>query len=249
MKLLREPLTGFFYLLISAALVFGAFSLSMAEGMVLAEFTPEPTIDISPVASPVKPNTPTPVKVMVTVTSPPPTACPIPPGWIAYTTQPGDTLENIAAVTGITVDQLKQANCLVSAELLPNLLLYLPPPPTPTVTTSPKPGMTTTATPGCGASAGWIIYTVKPGDTLFRLSVAYYTTVKKLQYANCLGSSTLIRTGQKLYVPDVRTATPRVTTTPGKTNTPVTVEPTTNTPTSTPTPTETGTPSPTPTTP
>lgn len=245
MKLLREPLTGFLYLLISAALVFGAFSLSMAEGMVLAEFTPEATIAISPVASPVKSQTATPAKVMVTVTPPPPTPCPIPSGWIAYTTQPGDTLEKVAAATGITVDELKQANCLVSAELLPNLLLYLPPPPTPTVTASPRPGMTVTATPGCGAPEGWIIYTVKPGDTLFRISVAYYTTVKKLQYANCLGSSTLIRTGQKLYVPNVRTATPRVTATQTNppatpTDTPVTVEPTTAVPP------ETDTPSPTP---
>ncbi len=65
-----------------------------------------------------------------------------------------------------------------------------------------------TPTPACGPPANWIQVQVLPGETLFRLAVRYGTTVAQLQRANCLGSSTVVRTGQWLWVPPVMVVSP-----------------------------------------
>jgi LysM repeat protein len=44
---------------------------------------------------------------------------------------------------------------------------------------------------------------VKPGDTLSAIACRYQTTVAGLQRADNLGTSTLIRVGQKLVIPSV----------------------------------------------
>lgn len=123
-------------------------------------------------------------------------------------------------------------------------------------------GSTLTLIP-CGAPAGWITYTVKSGDNLFRLGLAYRITVTQLQNANCLGISTHIIVGQKIYVPNVSTSTPAITNTltptitrtPTLTSSPTTIPatatftttPTLALPTETPTPTDTATATSTPT--
>jgi LysM repeat protein len=72
----------------------------------------------------------------------------------------------------------------------------------PSPTPSPIPSYLVSATSvSCGAPKGWITYIVQPGDTLFRLSTAYGITINRLQQANCMGSSTLLKTGQVLFVP------------------------------------------------
>jgi LysM repeat protein len=53
----------------------------------------------------------------------------------------------------------------------------------------------------CGPPAGWVTYTVRPGDTLAALSRAYNVSVDQLRQANCLPASNLIVAGQRLYVP------------------------------------------------
>jgi uncharacterized protein len=53
----------------------------------------------------------------------------------------------------------------------------------------------------CGPPAGWVVYTVRPGDTLGRLSRAFGINVEQLRQANCLAGSNLIVAGQRLYVP------------------------------------------------
>jgi LysM repeat protein len=118
----------------------------------------------------------------------PPANCPPPAGWSVYFVQPGETLDSIATRYGISSAKLQTANCLITTELIPGVVIYVPPMPTQT----PLP---------CGAPHSWIVYTVRPGDTLYRLSIAYGITVAELQRANCLGSSTLLHTGQLLYVP------------------------------------------------
>jgi len=129
-------------------------------------------------------------------------------------------------------------------------------------------GSTLTLIP-CGAPAGWISYTVRSGDNLFRLGLAYRIPVPELQNANCLGYSTQIIVGEKLFVPNVPTSTPAITNTltPTTTQTPTststitaTTLPSTSTatstatatatlalPTETPTPTDTATATSTPT--
>jgi LysM repeat protein len=69
---------------------------------------------------------------------------------------------------------------------------------------------------------------VQPGDTLFRIALSYNITYPRLQRANCMGSSTIIYTGQRLWVPNIATRTPS----PG-----VTIIPTFPTATQTPLPT------------
>jgi spore germination protein len=51
-------------------------------------------------------------------------------------------------------------------------------------------------------------YIVRPGDTLFRIALSYNISSPQLQRANCMGSSTTIYTGQRLWVPNVPTRTP-----------------------------------------
>jgi len=62
----------------------------------------------------------------------------------------------------------------------------------------------------CTLPPGWVIYTVQSGDTLFMIGKATGTTIAQLQQANCLGTSTQIISGQKLFVPklpEIPTAT------------------------------------------
>ncbi len=61
----------------------------------------------------------------------------------------------------------------------------------------------------CGPPANWVQgYTVQPGDTLYLVANANYTTVSAIQQANCKGTSTSIFTGELLWVPYIATRTP-----------------------------------------
>ncbi|MDX1662577.1 MAG: LysM peptidoglycan-binding domain-containing protein [Candidatus Promineifilaceae bacterium] len=98
------------------------------------------------------------------------------------------------------------------------------PPPTATEPppTEPPPEPTATATSAeatCGAPAGWVLYTVAPGDTLFRIALRSGASLTQLQRANCLGNSYKIYGGQRIYVPRYLAA-------PQPSPTPLPVEPT-----------------------
>jgi len=111
-----------------------------------------------------------------------------------------------------------------------------------------------TPTQICGKPRGWVIYVVQSGDTLFTLSQTYNVSVSDLQNANCLGTSTLIIAGDRLYVPNVvtntpipsDTAPPTSTTAPSPSSTFTLTTTSTEIPTGTATPSETPTISPTP---
>ncbi|GAP07655.1 FOG: LysM repeat, partial [Anaerolinea thermolimosa] len=211
MNFLKQLATGMITALASGLLVVGALSLASAEGLLLATPTALPT----PTAGLPVPgvNTPTPLP---TPTPIPPTSCPPPQGWVAYVIQNGDTLQTLAGAHQLAQEDLARANCLISQTLLPGSILYLPPLPTPTVTlTSPalqEPQATSTqALPtarSCTRPAGWTTYIVRPGDNLFRISLAFYTTVAELQAVNCLASPNQIQAGMVLFVPNVATRTP-----------------------------------------
>lgn len=120
----------------------------------------------------------------------------------------------------------------------------------PTLAATRRPATAThAATTACGPFPGWIkAYVVQPGDSMFHVAVLYRTTVADLQRANCR-TNYLIFVGERLWVPNVATATAGVTIIPPFFDTP-TDEPTqgmaTETPlyfTPTPAPTETSTPS------
>lgn len=270
MNLLRSLFSGMITAAISLVMVVGGISLALTEGFTVAP-TPKTaslTPPITVVTLPVPTGQPTVLAtvtqqqmVFITATAPLATSCPVPPGWVRYVVQPGDTLLNLATSHKLTTQDLQEANCLTTTSLMPGWEIFLPASP-PTATASLLP--TSTPVP-CGPPYGWVRYVIQPGDTLTRLSLAYNISVYQLMVANCL-SGPFIRSGDILWVPNVpprwptSTATQPLPTAIPPTKTPVTpvatdtatvpVPPTaTFTPTSTGTivPSETATTAPTPT--
>jgi LysM repeat protein len=142
-------------------------------------------------------------------TSLPPTSCTPPSGWIRITITTGDTVYALAQRYKTSAESLSAANCLSAVEVPAGYALYVPP--VPTVTVIP-----------CGPPAGWVKnYIVQPGDTLFRIALSYNITYPQLQRANCMGSSTTIYTGQRLWTPNIPTRTPVPGITIVPTNTPL----------------------------
>lgn len=125
-----------------------------------------------------------------------PTLCIPPSGWIRITTAAGDTVYSLAQRYKTSAESLSAANCLAAVEVPSGSALYVPQ--VPTVTVIP-----------CGPPAGWVRnYIVQPGDNLFRIALSYNITYPQLQRANCMGSSTTIYTGQRLWVPNIPPRTP-----------------------------------------
>jgi LysM repeat protein len=269
MKAMRELLVGMLTAIASIVIVMGGITLSLAQGQPVVLF---PTIVLPTNAIPSTPTTlavPNPTVLSgfgfgLTATLSPvpsssptevvPTNCPPPKGWQQYVVPSGINLEDLAGKRGTTVDRLMEANCLVSQDLMPDIILYVPPlkpthEPTHTErpdTDTPEPTKTTQqVTPvACGRPHGWSVYYVQSGDTLYHLGMRFNTTVSALQQGNCLGNSTIIYAGQRLYVPVSPTRTPteiptQAPPTPRKTNTrgPTTTPVPTNTPRPTLTPT------------
>ncbi|MBM7855459.1 LysM repeat protein [Desulfohalotomaculum tongense] len=98
-----------------------------------------------------------------------------------YTVQPGDSLWKIAVKFGTTVDELKEANNLSDIEIGVGQKLIIP------------------GEDGAGDEKG-IIYTVKPGDSLFFIARDFGITVSELKKANNLKSDEIL-VGQKLVIP------------------------------------------------
>ncbi len=89
--------------------------------------------------------------------------------------------------------------------------------------TPPPAGTTPTVPPAaCRVPADWIPYTVRPGDNLFRIGLAYGLTVDRLQAGNCR-TTARVSAGEVIYVPPVTpvvSATPVATAAPGSTASP-----------------------------
>jgi LysM repeat protein len=160
--------------------------------------------------------------------------CTPPNGWIAVVTTANDTIYSLAQRYNTSAENISEKNCLVSLNLTAGTLLYVPPVPA------------TAKVIPCGPPAGWVrAHVVQAGDNLYRIALSYGITFQQLQAANCMGSSTLIYAGQRLWVPNVptRTPVPGVTVVPNfPTNTPtVTASFTTIPPTATTAPPPTAT--------
>lgn len=205
MQTLRQLGVGVIVAIISVILVIGGIFLSLAETL-----PPPATATQIPPTFPE--SFPTPTGALETATGIPtetqlptmtpslalgsPTSCTPPSGWIIVTTRSGDTVYEVAERYKTTAESLNAANCLTAPELPAGLALYVPP--VPTVTVIP-----------CGPPFGWVRnYVVKRGDTLFSIALSYNTTYPRLQRGNCMGSSTTIYAGQRLWVPNVPTRTP-----------------------------------------
>ena len=156
------------------------------------------------------------------------TTCPIPAGWFPIAVGANDTVDIIANAYHMNPTELMQGNCLSSPQLQSITVIYVTKvaptqtqpvqqAATATAAVPVKPTSTTSSKNVCGAPAGWVNYSVIAGDTLYNIGWRYRVTVQDLQQANCL-STTNIRVGQVLKVPNVATSIPLTTAT--KTSTP-----------------------------
>lgn len=65
----------------------------------------------------------------------------------------------------------------------------------------------------CPVPDGWVVYIVKPTDSVSFLSLIFGISADQLRQANCLVEDTLLRPGEALYVPNIPTRTPSATST------------------------------------
>lgn len=94
----------------------------------------------------------------------------------SYIVQPGDTLYGISKQFGITVEEIRRVNNLLTNDIFVSQVLKIP-----TSTTVAR-------------------YTVRVGDTLFKIAALYNTTVSELMRINNLKTN-LLTIGQQLLVP------------------------------------------------
>lgn len=133
----------------------------------------------------------------------------------SYTIKPGDTLWKVASSNHVSVSNLKTWNRLSTDSIYPNQVLRLT---SPSSVSTPAP-----SAPAAPAATSTSTYTVKAGDTLYKVANAHSTSVSKIQQLNNL-STTTIHIGQKLKVSGtasvvVASPTPAPAAPPAQTNT------------------------------
>lgn len=94
-----------------------------------------------------------------------------------YTVQSGDSLFSIASRFGVSVRQLSVANQLIGSTIITGQLLFIP------IQVSKV-----------------IVYTVKPGDSLYKIAKQYNTTIESITVLNRLQGTTIFA-GQRLVIP------------------------------------------------
>jgi LysM repeat protein len=124
-----------------------------------------------------------------TATPPSVLSCETPEGWMPIIVMPDQTLNEIAAQYNTSPEILQEGNCLDGSSIQAGSIIFVP-------TTA----QTSQSSIPCGPPAGWVIYYVQPGDTLYGIATMFGTTVNQLVNANCL-NTTYVYSGQRLYVP------------------------------------------------
>lgn len=126
---------------------------------------------------------------------------------ISYRIRRGDTLARISRRYGVSMANLQDWNKLNNpGDIIAgrSLTIYVPRP-----SGSASGGATPTGTPGTGGStrgeggataSDAIIYTVKPGDTLWDIARAHNVTVSALRRTNGLGTRAAIHPGDRLRI-------------------------------------------------
>jgi len=116
-----------------------------------------------------------------------------------YVVQPGDNLFRIGLKFGLTTDVVARANYILNPnQIYVGQVLCIPGAGYPPPPSAPPP-------PPAGACT-W--YTVKPGDSLGKIALAYGTTIYALQRANNIGNPNLIYVGMKLCIPGAASKPP-----------------------------------------
>lgn len=140
-----------------------------------------------------------------------------------YTVQPGDSLFKIGQKFGVSPEAIMQASALSTPALSVGQQLRIPTagggtpaqPPTPT---PPKPQPVSPPPPTGGG--GTTIYTVQPGDSLFKIGQKFGVAPEAIMQANGL-STPALSVGQQLRVPTTGGGVVPPTPTPTPTPTPL----------------------------
>lgn len=114
-----------------------------------------------------------------------------------HVVQAGDRgLSAIAALYGVTMQQIQQANNLANVDVIHvgNELV---------IPGCGSSGFRQSAAPGqsCVPAEYRAVHTVQSGENLFRIALNYNLDVNTLALANCIPDPALIRVGQQIYIP------------------------------------------------
>jgi LysM repeat protein len=175
---------------------------SQANTQQLANPAPETTSNGTALSNPT-PDTNVPPPPMTSTLPPAMTSTPPPPvaEMQEYTIVQGDTLDKIHDNFKVSVRAIMDANQGIDPKKLKIGQKIKIPAPTSTPSTSVAP-MGAPMTADIAAAGGTITYKVKSGDSLTSIKRKYPgVTIKAIQQANNLGSSTSIKVGQVLKIP------------------------------------------------
>ncbi len=212
---IRELLLGLLFSILSSMIVFGAASIALLERQsplpAAAPVDQNKDAAFDPVEPVTQTNLPQELKslassVPLMEASPSPTRCAVPQGWVSYQIRNGDSLELLSAAVNVSVEVLKEANCLVGDALITGSTIYLP---------SEIPSVTTTlaataAKIACTPPPNWTEHILQPDENLLILSQKYHVRIADLIAANCFQNATILRTGDTIYLPypEITTPTP-----------------------------------------
>ena len=120
---------------------------------------------------------------------------------IAYKVKSGDYLGKIASKYGVTINQLKSWNGLRSNSIQIGQTLYIYKNGGPTISQGSTGGSKSSGSSSTGSKSKTVIYTVKSGDSLYKIAQKYPgISADNIKAANGLKSDA-IRPGQKLTIP------------------------------------------------
>jgi LysM repeat protein len=163
----------------------------------LTEVTPTTTITNTSTAEPtISPTRITPTSTQTATPSPIPTTTPTQ----TATFTPTSTSTATATFTHTATHTPTPTRTLTASPVV-ELGILSTPTEDPAVMVISTPAQGAVVSQSCGAPAGWPVYVVQPGNTLFSIARAVGSTVTELRDANCLLDVNIISTGDELAVP------------------------------------------------
>ena len=120
-----------------------------------------------------------------------------------HVVQAGETLKSIATLYGLSIEDLAARNNLTDVNrIYVGQILNISS--TVILTPSPIPTVEPAVAEAVSQDTKSLLYTVKGGDTLFRIATRFGLTVNELATANNVDDPTLIYSGQQLIIPGVK---------------------------------------------
>ncbi|MBA3869365.1 MAG: LysM peptidoglycan-binding domain-containing protein [Anaerolineae bacterium] len=140
-------------------------------------------------------------RLLIPLSGTPQTAVPA-----THVVQAGETLKSIATLYGLTVEDLASRNNITDVNrIFVGQVLNIQAPAPATPSPSPLPTVVAAApAQDTSPETPSLLYTVKGGDTLFRIATRYGLTVNDLVRANNVTDPTVIYSGQQLIIPGVK---------------------------------------------